>query len=216
MQDDLPELRLEYSHGGLTEEQAGEDPLVLFDRWFAEARRASTGPGYEPNVMTLATVDAAGEPAARIVLLKQFDERGFVFYTNYESDKAAELQAHPHAALVFHWCALERQVRITGRVERVSRQESEDYFADRPRGSQVGAWVSDQSAQTTRDELDRKLAELEQRFEGAPVPCPPHWGGYRVAPSRIEFWSGRPNRLHDRILFTRQDDGSWARGRLSP
>ncbi len=215
MQDDLPDLRIEYSRGGLTEDQAGDDPMVLFERWFAEARQ-TTGPGYEPNVMTLATVDAEGHPAARIVLLKQFDERGFVFYTNYQSDKAAELQVHAQAALVFHWCSLERQVRITGQVERIAREQSEQYFATRPRGSQIGAWVSEQSTETTRDELDRKLADLELRFEGQPVPCPPHWGGYRVRPNRLEFWAGRPNRLHDRLLFVRLADGKWARRRLNP
>lgn len=211
--------RAEYGRAGLSEQEAGDDPLALFDRWFRDAVaacEASDDPVYEPNVMTLATADADGVPAARIVLLKHYDADGFVFFTNYESAKGREVEANPRASLVFYWMRLERQVRVAGVIEKVSRELSERYFADRPRGSQLSAWVSRQSEPVSRAELERRLAELEEDYEGREVPCPPHWGGYCVRPQRIEFWQGRPSRLHDRILFERGAEGGWCRSRLAP
>ncbi len=165
--------------------------------------------------MTLATADAGGAPSARIVLLKDLDARGFVFFTNYESRKGEELTANPRAALCFYWQQLERQVRVEGIIERTSRQESEDYFHSRPRAAQIGAWVSRQSRPlATRDDLERR--ELEARYAGQVVPLPDFWGGYRLLPQRMEFWQGRPSRLHDRILYSRTDDGRWIISRLAP
>jgi len=210
---DVASLRQNYTRDGLTESAADPDPLHFFHRWFDEALAAGVT---EPNAMTLATVDDDGQPAARIVLLKGLDERGFVFYTNYESRKGREMAAQPRAALVFWWEALERQVRIEGTVEKVTPEESDAYFASRPRGSRLGAWVSDQSQPIAdRSVLEEKLDEVEQRYDDEPVPRPPHWGGYRVVPTLIEFWQGRPNRLHDRLEYTRAGEG-WARQRLAP
>ena len=168
--------------------------------------------------MTLATADAAGAPSARVVLLKDVDERGFAFYTNYDSRKGRDLAANPRAALCFFWQPLERQVRVEGTVGRVSRAESEAYFRSRPRQAQIGAWVSRQSATiASRAELERLEAELQERFGGGPVPLPDYWGGYRVVPDSIEFWQGRPSRLHDRMLYTRDHSGGgWTLRRLSP
>jgi pyridoxamine 5'-phosphate oxidase len=167
--------------------------------------------------MTLATVTAEGRPSARIVLIKGFDERGFIFYTNYEGRKARELEANPHCALVLYWAELERQVRIEGRVSRVSDEESDAYFAGRPRGSQLGAWVSEQSRSIeNRGALEIRLSELEREYEGREIPRPPFWGGFRVEPEVIEFWQGRENRLHDRLQYRRSEDGGWKRERLQP
>ena len=198
---------------GLTEEDAGSDPFVLFDRWFREAREAGL---YLPESMALATSTADGRPSARQVLLKAADERGFVFYTNYESRKGLELAENPRGALAIHWPILQRQVRINGAVQKTSAEESQAYFDSRPRGSRIGAWASDQSSVLRdRRELERKFRETQERFSSGDVPLPPFWGGYRVTPETIEFWQGRANRLHDRLRFTRGGDG-WIIDRLYP
>jgi pyridoxamine 5'-phosphate oxidase len=186
---------------------------VQFGRWFADAKAADL---IEPNAMTLATADAGGRPSARMVLLKGFDQRGFVFYSNYGSRKAGELAGNPAAALVFWWPPLERQVRVEGGVERVTREESDAYFRTRPLGSRLGAWASEQSRVIVgRADLERRLEELEARFGDGAVPLPPFWGGYRVQPEVIEFWQHRPNRLHDRLRY-RRVPGGWTIERLSP
>jgi len=206
-------LRREYTVGELTESQIAADAVEQFSRWFADAQRPDI---HEPNAMTLATADAAGKPAARIVLLKAFDQRGFVFFTNYTSRKGFELGDNPRATLVFFWQPLERQVRIDGTVEKVSREESVAYFRSRPIASQIGAWVSHQSGVVgSRADLERREAELKKRFAAGEVPTPDFWGGYRVVPQEIEFWQGRPSRLHDRILYTQTDSG-WKIQRLAP
>ncbi|NUP09396.1 MAG: pyridoxamine 5'-phosphate oxidase [Polyangiaceae bacterium] len=189
------------------------DPIHLFNEAFARAR--TTEP-FDATAMTLATVDERGMPSARVVLLKGVDEGGFVFFTNYDSRKARELDGQRVAALCVHWPTAEEQVRIEGTVTRVSAEESDAYFATRPRRSQLGAWASDQSRPVeSREVLEARLRELEIRFEGNTIPRPPHWGGYRVTPSVIEFWYGRPNRLHDRIRYERAG-GSWTHTRLYP
>jgi pyridoxamine 5'-phosphate oxidase len=190
-----------------------DDPFALFDAWFAEAKAA------EPNdadAMALATADAVGTPSVRMVLLKGAGPEGFVFYTNDESDKGRELAENPQAALLFHWKSLRRQVRIEGHVERVGDEASDAYFATRSRDSQLGAWASDQSRPlASRALFERRYEEMKQRFDGQVVPRPPHWGGYRLVPRRIEFWTDRPHRLHERRLFTRSD-GGWSEGLLYP
>jgi pyridoxamine 5'-phosphate oxidase len=209
----VAELRENYARAGLLETDLNPDPMAQFENWFADARAAGLK---EPNAMTLATVSADGTPSARIVLLKGVDERGFMFYTNYESRKGREIAVNERVALVFYWAELERQVRVTGVAQRVSHEESAAYFASRPRGSQLGAWASEQSAPITgRKALERSLAEVEQRFREQPAPLPPFWGGYRVTPDSIEFWQGRPNRLHDRLRYVRGRD-AWRVERLSP
>ncbi|HEU4405205.1 MAG TPA: pyridoxamine 5'-phosphate oxidase [Polyangiaceae bacterium] len=211
----LSELRRHYSLHELREETAEADPFAQFRRWFDEA--LGNAAVAEPNAMTLATIDRQGYPAARTVLLKGFDERGFVFYTNYESAKGRELAANPRAALVFFWAALERQVRVTGAVGYTSDEESDAYFASRPRGSQLGAWASTQSAPVSgRPELEARLAETVARFGDGPVPRPPRWGGYRLTPDAVEFWQGRPDRLHDRLRYVRGEGGLWRVERLCP
>jgi pyridoxamine 5'-phosphate oxidase len=201
------------SDGGLDERDCAADPCDQFARWFAEWQAA--GP-VEATAMTLSTVDGRGQPSARVVLLKGYDAAGFVFFTNYESRKAQELADGARAALLFYWDKLHRQVRIEGQVGRVSAAESDEYFATRPRGSQLGAWASPQStALESRAELEARLREIEARFASAPVPRPPHWGGYRLQPARFEFWQGRESRLHDRIVYARAG-GGWARSRLAP
>jgi pyridoxamine 5'-phosphate oxidase len=189
------------------------DPLAVFHEWFREAEQA----GVEvPEAMTLATADADGAPSARMVLLKGADADGFVFYTGYVSRKARELEQNPHAALVFYWRPLGKQVRVEGSVERVSEAESAAYFATRPRGSQLAAWASQQSRSLgSREELERRYAELEREYDGREVPLPPHWGGFRLRPDAIEFWEHRENRLHDRTRYTRAREG-WTAERLSP
>ncbi|MFO0760901.1 MAG: pyridoxamine 5'-phosphate oxidase [Byssovorax sp.] len=194
------------------DQPANTDPFTRFREAFARARETEA---HDPTAMTLATADAEGRPSARVVLLKEIDDRGLVFYTNRESRKARELEENPRAALVVHWASRVEQVRVEGRVERVSDEESDAYFATRPRGSQIGAWASRQSFPlASRDDLAREVALTEARFPGV-VPRPPFWGGYRVVPSRFEFWYGREDRLHDRIVYTRVDDG-WAVERLYP
>lgn len=189
------------------------DPFALFGQWFAEARETEIN---DSNAMALATADAAGRPSARMVLLKGFDARGFVFYTNRESRKADDLAGNPRAALLFHWKSLRRQVRIEGPVSLASDTESDAYFASRNRDSQLGAWASDQSRPLDRREtFEARFESAQRRFDGGPVPRPPHWGGYRVTPEAIEFWSDRAHRLHERRLFVREGDG-WREGLLYP
>jgi pyridoxamine 5'-phosphate oxidase len=214
---DLKRLRKEYTGAGLREADAHPDAGEQFRRWFGEALAANL---YEPNAMTLATSTPDGRPSARVVLLKGFDERGFVFYTNYEGRKARELEENPYCALLFYWGELERQVRVEGRAGRVSEGESDAYYGSRPRGSRLGAWASEQSSPIgDREALERRLRGLEAEYEGREVPRPPFWGGYRVVPKEIEFWQGRENRLHDRLLYRRQDGGDaggWRIERLQP
>ena len=210
---DLASLRRSYARASLGEGDVAADPIAQFLAWFDDARAAELR---EPNAMTLATATPDGAPSARIVLLKGVDERGFVFYTDYRSRKGDELAANPRAALVFHWAELERQVRVTGTVARVSREESEAYYRTRPVGSRIGAWASHQSRPIAgRAELEAREAELARRYADGDVPLPPHWGGYRVAPETVEFWQGRPSRLHDRLRSVRED-GGWRVERLSP
>jgi pyridoxamine 5'-phosphate oxidase len=215
MSQTLADMRRDYTRDGLCEEHAPDEPLTLFQQWFADAVQTEQLP-VEPNVMTLATVDAEGRPHCRVVLLKGLDARGFSFFSNYESAKGQQLAARPFAAMTFFWPALERQVRIEGRVERVTPQESDAYFQVRPLGSRLGAWASPQSRVIAdRAELEGLLAQTEQRFLDEAPDCPPHWGGYRLLPERIEFWQGRASRLHDRLNY-RLQDGAWLRERLAP
>jgi pyridoxamine 5'-phosphate oxidase len=210
----LAELRREYTKGGLRRGDLDPHPLVQFQKWFTEALNSQL---LEPSAMTLATADTEGRPSARIVLLKGADERGFLFFTNYESRKGRELAANARASLVFYWAELERQICIAGDVTKVSRAESEKYFALRPRGSQLGACVSKQSSVVPdRAFLEARLQEIEKQFANRDVEIPAQWGGYVLAPVRIEFWQGRPNRLHDRFEYSKQADGSWRIDRLSP
>lgn len=209
---DIASIRTDYKRGELDEAHAAADPIEQFSRWWEEARRSEIA---EVNAMTLATASAAGQPSARTVLLKDFDSRGFVFYTNYDSRKGRELAANPQAALLFFWKELERQVRIDGRIERVSTEDSDAYYASRPLASRIGAWASPQSEPIAgKAWLVAKAAEMGLRHGLSPA-RPSHWGGYRVRPEAIEFWQGRPSRLHDRLLYTRDDD-AWTCVRLAP
>ncbi len=211
---DLQRLRKEYTRAGLTEADADPDPVEQFRKWFDEALAANL---HEPNAMTLATATPDGRPSARVVLLKGYDERGFVFYTSYEGRKSRELEENPRCALVFYWSELERQIRIEGRAGRVSEEESDAYYGSRPRGSRLSAWVSAQSRPVEdRGALEKRLWELEAEYEGREIPRPPFWGGYRVEPEAIEFWQGRENRMHDRLLYRRLSDGGWRMQRLQP
>jgi pyridoxamine 5'-phosphate oxidase len=209
----LADLRRDYARAGLAEADVDADPFAQVRRWLHEALDAGV---VEPNAMTLATADASGVPSARTVLLKGLDDRGFVFFTSYESRKGRELAENPRAAIVLPWLALERQICVTGSVERVSREETADYFRQRPRMSQLGAWTSPQSQViASRSELDVRLAEVTARFEGLDVTPPDTWGGYRLVPDAIELWQGRTSRLHDRLRY-RRIDGAWTLERLAP
>lgn len=210
---DLADLRKEYELAGLSEADAGTDPFALFRRWFDQAVAANLS---DPNAMVLATATPDGAPSARAVLLKALDDRGFTFFTNYDSRKGHEMAANPRVALVFLWHPLERQIRIEGAVEVVTAAESDEYYAKRPLGSRLGAWASPQSAVIAgREVLERAHVELLARFADGNPPRPPNWGGYRVLPAALEFWQGRRSRLHDRIRFTRAGTG-WLRERLAP
>lgn len=211
-QPDLASLREEYVLGGLEETDLAPDPITMFERWFAEATTAGL---VEANAMVLASTGPGG-PSVRTVLLKGVGDDGFVFYTNYHSRKAAELDAHPRCALLFGWYPLQRQIRVEGIATRVSRAETEAYFATRPRDSQIGAWASPQSSVvSSRAELDATYDEIAHRFDGQEIPAPPHWGGYRVRPERVEFWQGRRGRMHDRLVYL-SDAGVWRTERLAP
>ncbi len=210
----LADLRREYTMAGLREQDLDADPFRQFQKWLQDALKAGI---LEPNAMVLATADKSGKPSSRTLLLKEVSNGSFIFYTNYQSRKARELDQNARAAMTFPWLELERQVCATGTVGKVSREKAEAYFRLRPRGNRLGAHVSVQSSVvSSRDELERKLKELETRYPGEDIPMPEYWGGYALFPDEIEFWQGRPNRLHDRLRYSRQPDNSWKIQRLSP
>jgi pyridoxamine 5'-phosphate oxidase len=213
MNKTIADIRKDYSLHALEESNLEPDAILQFTRWWNDAVTSEIS---EVNAMTLATVTNDGKPAARIVLLKDYDDNGFVFYTNYNSNKGSELAANANAALLFFWKEIERQVRIEGVVEKTSPEESDAYFFSRPEGSRIGAWVSPQSRViNNRNVLEENEVQYKETFKNS-IPRPPHWGGYRVMPFKIEFWQGRSNRLHDRILYTKNPDGSWKVERLAP
>jgi pyridoxamine 5'-phosphate oxidase len=213
MSDDITAARAEYTRGGLVESDLLAEPIAMFGRWYDEARASGI---HEPNAMVVATASVAGVPSARLVLLKGFSGEGFVFYTNTRSRKGEDLAANPACALLFPWHPLERQVRVDGLAEPLPQDAVDAYFAVRPRGSQLGAWASHQSRPVAdRAELDREHAAVAARFDGADVPTPEEWGGYLVRPEAVEFWQGRPGRMHDRLVYRRDGDG-WSTGRLAP
>ncbi len=210
---DLTFMRQGYQNEGLSKEELSPDPFLQFEAWFKEANETEP----IPNAMSLATVNLSGAPMMRTVLLKLFDDNGFVFFTNYKSRKAEQISENQNVAVLFNWVALERQVSINGVAEKVERSESLKYFMGRPRGSQLGAWVSDQSSVlSSRKILEMKLDEIKRKFGESEIPLPEFWGGFRIKPKRFEFWQGRPNRLHDRFLYSKIDDESWKIERLAP
>ncbi|EDX75283.1 pyridoxamine 5'-phosphate oxidase [Coleofasciculus chthonoplastes PCC 7420] len=214
MSKSIADLRQEYSLQRLNKTDAHPNPFEQFTVWFDQAVAAKLP---EPNAMTLATATPDGKPSARMVLLKGYDERGFVFYTNYKSHKGQQLLANPWGAIAFWWTQLERQVRIEGQIEQVSAEKSDAYFHSRPQDSQLGAWASEQSQVIdSREVLEQRLQQLKKEYETKTIPRPPHWGGFRLIPVAIEFWQGRPSRLHDRLLYQRTEEGSWMIQRLSP
>lgn len=211
---DLSDYRKEYSTRGLRREDLSDDPTEVFEKWFQQATELHV---HEPNAMTLATASPEGFPSQRTVLLKAFDRQGFIFFTNYHSRKATHIAANPAVCLLFPWVTLERQVIVQGHAEKISTAESLDYFTSRPRDSQIGAWVSNQSEViTSRKILLLKIEEIKNRFKDGEIPLPSFWGGFRVVPKTIEFWQGGPARIHDRFLYTHQADGSWDIDRLAP
>ena len=211
---DIGDIRNEYTKSGLNREDLNENPLLQFEKWFEQARTAELK---EVNAMSLATVTDDGMPQVRTVLLKSFDERGFVFFTNYQSSKAKELNANPKASILFPWLDLERQVRISGDVEKISAAESFKYFTSRPRGSQLGAWISEQSQViSNRSVLKTLLNQVKEKFKEGEIPLPDAWGGYRIKPQQFEFWQGRASRLHDRFRFRKAGEGEWQVERLAP
>lgn len=211
---DLSDFRKEYSACGLHREDLAESPMEVFETWFQQTLELKI---HEPNAMTLATISSEGLPSQRTVLLKAFDEKGFTFFTNYQSRKARDIHGNPTVSCLFPWLLLERQVIIQGRAEKISTAESLGYFTTRPRESQIGAWVSNQSEViSSRKILLQKIEEIRTKFKNGEVPLPSFWGGYRIVPSSIEFWQGGPARVHDRFLYTRQPDRSWKLDRLSP
>ncbi len=210
----IADIRKDYKLQSLSEKDVDRNPFRQFDVWWREAVDSQID---EVNAMTLATANTAGIPSARIVLLKGYDDNGFIFFTNYNSHKSADIKENPNACLVFFWKELERQVRITGGIEQISEKESDEYFHSRPMISRIGAWASDQSSEIdSRETLEEKFKTLEQTYSNKEIPRPPHWGGYRVIPSLIEFWQGRSGRLHDRIEYTLEESDSWTFKRLSP
>lgn len=214
MADNIADLRKEYTRASLDIESVFEDPFKQFEKWFKEAQEGELP---EPNAMVLSTVDAEGQPFQRTVLMKALEEKGIVFYTNYKSRKAEQIAENNRVNVLFPWFPMERQVAVQGKAVKVSSKESLAYFLSRPHGSQLGAWVSQQSQVIgSRSILEMKLAEIKQKFKEGKVPLPDFWGGYRIEPTSFEFWQGRQNRLHDRLLYQKQDDGSWKISRLSP
>jgi len=212
---DLAELRQRYLKGGLDEDNTAENPFKQFEIWFKQAQEADL---LEPNAMSLSTVDAQGQPSLRTVLLKQFDTDSFVFFTNYQSEKSKQIMQNPRVALLFPWLALERQVKVLGKAEKISLAQSMKYFASRPKGSQIGAWVSQQSqVVSSKQVLLSQFEKMKQKFQSGEVPFPDFWGGYRVVPHQIEFWQGGDNRLHDRICYDRKaGENRWLKQRLAP
>ena len=209
----IRDIRQEYTLGGMDDSYLGANPIDLFDRWFREAVNAGIN---EPSAMALSTLGTDGYPQSRIVLLKGYGDEGFSFFTNYESQKGNALAQHPKASLLFFWPELQRQIRITGKVEKTSVEESEEYFRSRPRGSRLGAWTSEQSREIpSRKTLEERYEAFDLKFPEDDIPKPPHWGGYRLTPLTFEFWQGRESRLHDRISF-RKENGKWRTARLAP
>ncbi len=210
----ISNLREDYQKSTLEITDVSQKPIQQFQTWFDEARKAEV---LEPNAMTLSTINEEDRPSSRIVLLKSLDERGFVFFTNYKSDKGQQLEKNPFAALTFVWLDLQRQVRVEGKVEKISKEESDTYFNSRPRKSRIGAWTSPQSEVIpNREFLDQQEKHFQEKFEGKEPPRPPHWGGFRIVPDCVEFWQGRSSRLHDRLRYTLQKDNSWKIERLAP